>query len=87
MHFDAKQWRNNLQQPHSCDPYSVLCSVAFRSSLVRSLLLDLNPHGENAPDEMFPQNVPLHKPVAWELAPKLAIISRHLVRGGSFPAC
>ena len=27
------------------------------------------------------------KPVAWELAPKLAVIFRHLVNGGSFPAC
>ena len=31
-HFDAKQYRDSFQQPHSCDPSSVLCSVAFRSS-------------------------------------------------------
>ena len=30
-----------FQQPYSCDPCSVLCSVAFVSHILRSLLLDL----------------------------------------------
>ena len=33
---------------------------------------------------MFPH---FYKQVARELVPKLAVIFRHLVRGGSFPAC
>ena len=49
-HFDAKHCRDSLQQSHSCDSSPVLCSVAFRSSLIRSLLLDLDPYGENDPD-------------------------------------
>ena len=42
-----------LQQPHSCDPSPVLCSVAFRSSYILSLLLDLDPYG-NDPNGMLP---------------------------------
>ena len=33
---------------------------------------------------MFPL---FYKQVARELAPKLAVIFRHLIKGGSFPAC
>ena len=32
-HFDAKQCRNRFRQPHSCDPFPILCSVAFQSIL------------------------------------------------------
>ena len=53
-HFDTKQCRDSFQQPHSCDPSPVLYSVAFRSSCIRSLLLDLDPFEENDPDGMFP---------------------------------
>ena len=62
----------------------MLHSVAFRSSFVHSRLLDLNPYGGNAPDGIFPL---FYKPVAWELASKLALIFRRLVRGASFPVC
>ena len=75
--------RDSFLQPHSCDPSPVLYSVAFQTSLVSRLLLNLNPYGENDPDELFSL---FYKQVAQELAPKLAVIFRHLVKGGNFPA-
>ena len=42
----------------------------------------MDPHGENNPDGMFSL---FCMQVARELAPKLAVIFRHLIRGGSFP--
>ena len=83
-HFNAKQCRDISQQPHSCEPSPVLCSVVFRSSFIRSLLVDLDPYCGNNPDGMFPL---FSKQVARELAPKLAVFFRHLVKGGSFPTC
>ena len=73
---DAKQCRDSFQQPHSCDPFPVLCSVAFRSGSIRRLLLDLDPYGGNDPDGMFPL---FYKQVTRELTSKLAVIFRHLV--------
>ena len=58
-----------------------LFSVAFRDSFVRSLLLDHNPYGEHVPGYMFPL---FYQIVARELAPNLAIVFGHLVKGGSF---
>ena len=52
VHFDAKQCSDCFQQPHSCDPSPVLCSVAFQSSFVGSLL-DLDIYGGNDLDVMF----------------------------------
>ena len=69
-HFDAKQCRNSFQQLHACDPSPVLCSVAFRSSFIRRLLLDLNLCGGNAHDGMFPL---FYRQVARELELKLAL--------------
>ena len=46
-HFDAKQCTDSFHQPYSCETCLVLCSVAFRSSFVRSLLLDLDPDAGN----------------------------------------
>ena len=74
--FGAKQCRDAFQQPQSCDPSSVLCSVAFRSSFVCSLLLDLDPYGGNDPDGMFPL---CYKRVTLEV-PKLTVIFRHWLR-------
>ena len=51
---------------------------------MRSLILDLGSHGENNSDGIFPL---FHNQGAWKLAPELALIIRHLVREGSFPAC
>ena len=42
------------------------------------------PNGGNDNDGMFPL---FHKQVARELASKLAVIFRHLVKGSSFEAC
>ena len=64
-HLDAKKCRDHFQQPHSCNPSPVQCSVAFRSSFVRSLLLNVDPYGRNDPDGMFPL---FYKHVARELA-------------------
>ena len=83
-HFDAKQFRDSFQQPHSYGPSPVQCSVAFMSSSIRRLLRNLNPNGGNDPDGKFPL---FYKQLAWEQAPKLAVIFRHLVKGGCFPAC
>ena len=77
-HFDANQCRDNIQQPHSCDPSPVLYSaVAFRSCSIRSLLQDLDPYSGNDPDSMFPF---VCKQVARELTSKFAVIFRHLVK-------
>ena len=83
-YFDAKQCRDSFQQPHSCDFSLVLCSIAFRSSFIRSLLLGLNPCGGNNLDGMFPL---FYKQVARKLVSKLAVIFRHMVKRSSFPAC
>ena len=83
-HFDAKQCRDSFQQPHSCDPFLVLSFVAFQSSSIHSLLLDLDSNRGNDPDAIFPL---FCKQVIRELSPKLAVIFRHLVKWGSFPAC
>ena len=82
-HFDAKQCRDSFQQPQACDP-SPVCSSAFRSNCICSLLLELDSYGGNYHDGMVPH---FYKQGIWELASKLAVIFRHLVRGGSFPAC
>ena len=76
-HVDAKQGRDDFQQPHSCDFFSVLCPVAVRSSRVRSLFLNLGPYDGNNPDGMFPL---FYKQVAWKLTLKSSVILRHLVK-------
>ena len=69
-HFDAKLCRNSFQQQQSRDSCPVLRSVAFRSSFLCSLLLDLDLYGENNTDGMFPL---FCKQVACELVFKLTI--------------
>ena len=66
------------------DPSTVQCFVAFSSTSIRNLFLDLDHYGGNDPNGMFSL---FCKPVARELAHKLAVIFRHLVKGSSFPAC
>ena len=78
-YFDAKQDRDSFQQTHSCDFSPVLCSVAFWSIFVRSLLLDLDPNDGNDPAGLFPH---FHKQMARELLPKLVVILRYLVKRG-----
>ena len=83
-HFEAKQCRDSFLQSHSCNLFPVLCSVAFLSSFVRSLLLYLDLYGGIDPEELFQL---FSKQVTRELAPKFAAIFRHLVKEDSFPAC
>ena len=83
-HFNAKHCRDSFQQPQACDLSPILCSVAFWSSLICNLLLDLDSNGGTIPMVCFHF---FYKQVAWELTPKLAVIIKHLVRGSSFPTC
>ena len=53
-------------------------------ALFASLLLDLDSYGVNDPDGIYSL---LYMQVAQELAPKLAVMFRHLVKGDSLPAC
>ena len=75
---DAKQCRVRFQQPYFM-PSPVLSSVAFRSSFLQSLLLDLDPDCENDPDGMFSL---FYNQVARKQAPKLTVIFRQMVKGG-----
>ena len=67
-HFDSKKFRE----------------VAFRSSEVRRLLLDLDPYDGTDPFGMFPLFL---KRTADVMAPRLSVVFRRLVRLGSFPSC
>ena len=83
-HFDSKQSRDPILMPVSCHPEPQLTSLAFRSSVVKALLLDLDSYGGVDPVGMFPL---FYKRVAGILAPKLSAVFRKLVREGSFPQC
>ena len=83
-HVDGKQCRDGFQQPYSCGPSVGLWPVALRSSFIRSLLPDLDHYGGNHSDGML---LLFYKQVVRELAPKLAVFFKHLVTGGSLPAC
>ena len=56
----------------------------FRCSFDRSLFLDLDSYSGSDSDGMFSL---FYKPVAWKLAPNLAVIFGQLVKGSSFSAC
>ena len=53
-HFDGKQSRESVDLPLTCHPSPSLTTLAFRSSEVRRLLLDLDPYGGSDPLGMFP---------------------------------
>ena len=53
-HFDSKQSRETVDLRLTCHPSPGLTTFVFRSSEVRSLLLDLDPYGGTAPLCMFP---------------------------------
>ena len=44
-HFDSKQFREAVDLPFTCHPSPCLTTIAFRSSEVRLLLLDVDPYG------------------------------------------
>ena len=52
-HYDSKQSREAVDLPLTCHPSESLTSIAFRSSEVRLLLLDLDPYGRSDPLCMF----------------------------------
>ena len=83
-HFECKQSRAWVDLPITCHPSPRLTSFAFRSSEVRSLLLDLDPYGDSDPLGIFP---PFLKRIAAVLALRLSVVFRRFVRLGSFPAC
>ena len=53
-HFDSKQSREVVDLQLTCRPSPSLTTIAFRSSEVRLLLLDLDPYGCTDPLGMFP---------------------------------
>ena len=77
MHFGP--WDNLIG-----DPSISITTFAFRSSEVRCLLLDLDPHDGTDPLGMF---LLFLKRTADVIAPRLSLVFPLLVRLGSFPAC
>ena len=82
--FNSKQSREEIQLPHSCHPLPTFNSFAFRSSEIKCLLSDLDAYGGTDPNGLFPL---IFKQLSGELAPKLGVIFRILVRRGSYPEC
>ena len=82
--FDSKQWRKQFVSPLSCFPQYRCNSLAFRTSFILRLLLDLDTYGGVDPLVVFPLFL---KKVADIIAPKLSICFRRLIRLGSFPGC
>ena len=83
-HFDSKQSREAVDLPLNCHPSPSPTTFAFRSRVVRRLLLDLNPYGGTDPLGMFPLFL---KKTANVMAPRLSVLFRRHVRLGSFPTC
>ena len=83
-HFDSKQSREAVDLPLACYLSPSLTTFAFRSSEVRRLLLDLDPYGGTDPLGMFP--IFLQR-TADDMALRLSVVFRRLVRLGSFLAC
>ena len=52
-HFDSKQSREAVDLPLTCHPSPSLTTLAFTSSEVRRLLIDLDPYGGTDPLGMF----------------------------------
>ena len=72
----------SLDLPLACHPSPRLTSLAFMSSEVRRLLLDLDPYEGSDPLDMIPLFL---KRTADVLVPRLSVVFRWLVRLGSFP--
>ena len=82
--FQSKQSREDVCLPSTCHPKPELSSVAFRSSELYRLLLELSSYGGVDPSGMFPL---LLKKTAGVLAKPLAAVFRHMLRKGIFPEC
>ena len=81
--FNSKQCWDSLLLPQSCFPEPKLCSMAFRSREIKTLLLELDSHGGIDPNGILPIFL---KKMADIIAPKISTIFRKLVRLASFPS-
>ena len=79
--FEEKQSGEELTLPQSCHPEARLTTIAFRSSEIEQLMLNLDPYGGSGPDGMFPL---FFIKTAHFLAPKIAVVFRKLTREGKF---
>ena len=82
--FDSKQCHEQLVTPLSCFPQPWCNFLAFRTSVLLCLLLDLDTYGDIDPFCVF--SLFLNK-VVDIIAPKLSIIFSWLIRLGSFLEC
>ena len=82
--FQSKQCHQDLDLPPTCSPEPILTKCAFRSSEIKSYMLDLDSYGGIDPTGIFPL---FFKNNAAILAPKLAFLFRLLIRAGKFPLC
>ena len=82
--FDSKQCREQVITPLSCFLQSRCNSLAFRTSVLLRLLLDIDTYGGVDPVGVF---LLFLKKVADIIAPKLSIIFCWLIRLGSFLEC
>ena len=71
MANSLKQSREAFDLPLTCLPSPSLTTFAFRSSVVRRLLLDLDPYGGTDPLGMFPLFL---KRTAGVMAPGLSVV-------------
>ena len=83
-HFDEKQSRERVNVPLSCFPEAKLCSFAFISSELRSIMLGLDSYGGTDPSGVFPLVL---KKSAGVMARPLASVFRAMLKRGSFPLC
>jgi len=77
--FISKQSLEDIELPPSCHPLPCFNSFAFRSSEIKYLLSELDEYGGVDPNGLFPL---ILKRLNGQLAPKLAVILRLLVRKG-----
>ena len=83
-HFDEKQSREEVTIPQTCFPEAQLTGLAFRSTELKKILLNLDSYGGTDPSGVFPL---FFKKVAHVIACPLASVFRTMLRRGSFPLC
>ena len=83
-HFDGKLSRDPVDLPSPCHPSPSLTTFAFKSRVVKRLLLYLDSYGGTDILGMFPLFL---KKTAVVLAHRLAVAFRPLLRLGSIPVC
>ena len=84
LQFDSKQCRKQFVTRLHCFPHFRCDYLAFWTSVLLRLLLDLDTYGDVDPLGVFPLFL---KMVADIIANKLCIIYRGLIRLGLFPEC